>query len=45
MADLLTAVLAAEHRLTVIHYDADFDLAAEVVGFDRRWVAERGTIA
>ncbi len=44
MADLLTAVLAAEHRLTVIHYDADFDLAAEVIGFEHRWVAERGTL-
>jgi predicted nucleic acid-binding protein len=45
MPDLLTAVLAAEHSLTVIHYDADFDIAAEVVGFHHRWVAERGSIA
>src|SRR5450755_4744271 len=33
IADLLTAVVAAEHRLTVIHYDADFDTAAEVLDF------------
>jgi predicted nucleic acid-binding protein len=45
MADLLTAVLAAEHRVTVIHYDADFDIAAEVLDFDHRWVVRRGTIS
>jgi predicted nucleic acid-binding protein len=44
IADLLTAVLAAEHRLTVVHYDADFDTAADVIEFDQRWVATRGTI-
>jgi len=44
IADLLTAVVAAEHRLTVVHYDADFEIAAEVVDFDHRWVAERGTL-
>lgn len=31
IADLLTAVLAAEHRMTVVHYDADFEIAAEVL--------------
>jgi predicted nucleic acid-binding protein len=44
IADLLTAVLAAEHRLTLVHYDADFDTAAEVIDFEHRWVAQRGTI-
>lgn len=44
MADLLTAVLAGEHRLTVVHYDADFDIAAEVLSFDHRWVAPRGRL-
>jgi predicted nucleic acid-binding protein len=43
--DLLTAVLAAEHRLTVIHYDAHFDTAGEVIDFGRRWIAEPGSIA
>lgn len=45
MADLLTAVLAAEHRLTVLHYDGDFEMAAEVVPFEHRWVIERGSVA
>ena len=44
IADLLTAVLAAEHRLTLIHYDADFDTAAEVIDFKHRWVADRGSL-
>lgn len=39
--DLLTAVQAGEHLLTVIHYDADFETAAEVVEFDHAWVVPR----
>ncbi len=45
IADLLTAILAREHRLTLLHYDADFDLAAEVLSLDHRWVVPRGTVA
>jgi hypothetical protein len=44
MADLLTAVLAATHRLTVIHYDADFETAATVLTFEHRWVVPRVSI-
>lgn len=44
IADLLTAVLASEHQLTLIHYDADFDIAAEVIDFNRQWVAPRGSL-
>ncbi|HEY7814861.1 MAG TPA: PIN domain-containing protein, partial [Nakamurella sp.] len=44
IADLLTATVAAQHRLTIVHYDADFDIAAQVIDFDHRWVAERGTL-
>lgn len=44
IADLLTSVLAAEHRLTLIHYDADFDIVAEVLSLDHRWIAPRGTL-
>src|SRR6059058_1062586 len=43
IADLLTAVLAAEHRVTVVHYDADFEVAAEVLEFEHRWVLPRGS--
>src|SRR3954468_1089214 len=43
IADLLTAVLAAEHGTTVLHYDSDFEIAAEVLEFEHRWVLPRGT--
>jgi predicted nucleic acid-binding protein len=42
--DLLTAVLAAEHGLTVVHYDADFETAATVVAFEQVWVMPRGSL-
>jgi predicted nucleic acid-binding protein len=43
LVDLVTAVLAAEHGVTVVHYDADFEMAAEVLAFEHRWVLPRGT--
>ncbi|CPV66645.1 PIN domain-containing protein [Mycobacteroides abscessus] len=43
-ADLLTAVIAAEHDLTVVHYDAGFDTAATVLDFKHEWVAPKGQI-
>jgi len=44
IADLLTAVLAAEQGVTVLHYDSDFEIAAEVLDFEHRWVLPRGTV-
>jgi predicted nucleic acid-binding protein len=44
IADLLTAVLAEDHGLTVLHYDSDFDTAATVLDFQHRWVAKPGTL-
>lgn len=44
MADLLRAALAATHRLTVIHYEADFETAATVLTFEHRWVVPRGSV-
>ena len=44
MPDLLTAVLAAAHGLTVVHYDADFETAATVVAFEQAWVVRRGSL-
>ena len=44
IADLLTAVLAAQHGMTVVHYDADFEIAAEVLPFEHRWVLSRGSV-
>lgn len=44
IADLLSAVLAGEHQLTLVHYDADFDIAEEVITFKGQWVAPRGSL-
>lgn len=44
IADLLTAVLAAQHGMTIVHYDADFDVAAEVLEFEHRWIVPRGSV-
>jgi predicted nucleic acid-binding protein len=44
IADLLTAVLAAEHGMTVLHYDGDLEICAEVLQFEHRWVLPRGTV-
>jgi hypothetical protein len=43
IAALLTAVLAAEHGMTVLHCDSDFETAAEVLDFEHRWVLPRAT--
>jgi len=44
VADLLIATLAAGHDLTLIHYDADFEIAAEVLPVQHRWVVECGSV-
>ncbi len=40
--DLLVAAAAEERGLTVLHYDADFDLIAGVTGQDTQWVVPAG---
>ena len=42
--DLLIAAAAEEERLTVLHYDKDFDLIAQVTGQPCEWVVNRGSI-
>jgi len=43
MADLLIAATAERHGVTVLHYDADFDVIAEVTGQLTQWVVPHGT--
>ena len=41
----LLIAAAAEHAgLTVLHYDADFDLIAEVTGQPTEWVVPQGSV-
>lgn len=42
--DLLIAAAAEEQSLTVLHYDTDFDLIAEVTGQRTAWIVARGSI-
>jgi predicted nucleic acid-binding protein len=42
--DLLVAAAAETHSLTVLHYDADFDLIATVTGQSCQWVVPAGSI-
>lgn len=44
VADLLIAATAEIERLTVLHYDADFDLIAEVTGQPTEWIVPKGSI-
>ena len=42
--DLLIAAAAEESGLTVLHYDAAFDVIARVTGQPCEWVAPAGTV-
>lgn len=44
--DLLTAALAVEHRVGVLHYDSDYDAIRDRggEGFDSQWIAPRGSL-
>lgn len=44
VADLIIAATAEMEGLTVLHYDADFDLIAEITGQPSEWIVPRGTI-
>jgi predicted nucleic acid-binding protein len=43
IADLVIAAAAEEAQLTILHYDADFELIARVTGQPVEWVVPRGT--
>jgi predicted nucleic acid-binding protein len=44
IADVLTAAVAVDHGLGVLHYDAHYDRLAAVMGFESVWLAPRGTL-
>lgn len=43
LVDTLVALTALANDLTVLHYDADFELLAEVVGCEQQWIVPRGS--
>lgn len=42
ITDALIAAAAAERGVGVLHYDEHFDRLASVLGFESRWIVERG---
>ena len=44
MADLLVAAIAERERLTVLHYDRDFDVIGAITGQHTDWVVPAGSV-
>jgi predicted nucleic acid-binding protein len=42
--DLIIAAVALRKELTVLHYDRDFELIAQVTGQPTRWAVDRGAV-
>lgn len=42
--DLIIAAVAERHRATILHYDSDYELIAEVTGQPAEWVVPRGSV-
>jgi predicted nucleic acid-binding protein len=42
--DLLIAAVAEREQVTILHYDSDYDLIAEVTGQPTQWVVPPGTV-
>jgi predicted nucleic acid-binding protein len=42
--DLLIAAVAEREHVTILHYDSDYGLIAEVTGQPMQWVVPRGTV-
>ncbi len=45
IVDALVAAIAEARGLTVLHYDADFELIAAVTGQAQQWIVKRGSVA
>jgi predicted nucleic acid-binding protein len=44
IADVLVAAVADLHRITVLHYDGDYEHVAAITEQDVRWVVPRGSV-
>jgi len=44
LPDLLIAAAAERRGLTLLHYDRDFELIADITGQSHEWVVPRGSI-
>jgi predicted nucleic acid-binding protein len=44
IADLVLAAVAERHRVTLLHYDRDFDVIADVTDQPTEWVVPAGSV-
>lgn len=44
LPDLLIAAVAERERVTVLHYDSDYEIIARVTGQAIQWVVPRGSV-
>ena len=44
LPDLLIAAVAERHRVTVLHYDSDYDAIAAITGQPTQWIVPRGSV-
>ncbi len=44
LPDVLIAAVAERERVTVLHYDSDYDFIAQITGQPMQWVVPRGTV-
>jgi predicted nucleic acid-binding protein len=44
LPDLLIAAAAEDAGVGVLHYDEDYDVLANVMAFESRWIAPRGSL-
>jgi predicted nucleic acid-binding protein len=44
LPDLLIAAVAERERVTILHYDSDFEHISAITGQRVRWVVPRGTV-
>lgn len=42
--DLLVAAVAERERVTLLHYDSDFDMITEVTGQSTQWIVPRSSV-
>lgn len=45
LPDLLIAAVAERERVTILHYDGDYDFIAGITGQPVRWVVPAGTVS
>jgi predicted nucleic acid-binding protein len=44
VSDLLIAAVAEREQVTLLHYDSDYDLVAEITRQPMQWGVPRGTV-